>query len=193
MSGIPPASRFSRQDFAGPTFAVARRLLGCFLCHRVGGEIRRGRIVEVEAYTDDAASHAAGGKKTPRNRVMFGPAGVAYVYFTYGMHHCFNVVTEAEGCPGAVLVRGLDEIVHAAGPARLCVALGLTLKDNGRDLTTDDGLWIEAGPRPPRRAVVATTRVGIRRAAGLRRRLYVVGSPGVSRRDPVAELGRRES
>ena len=99
------ADRLQRADFARSTMAVARRLLGCSICHRVGDEVRRGRIVEVEAYTDDPASHAADGKRTRRNQVMFGPAGVAYVYFTYGMHHCFNIVTETEGTarrrPGA--------------------------------------------------------------------------------------------
>ena len=185
-----PASRLAREDFAGPTLAVARRLLGSTLCHRIGGETRRGRIVEVEAYTDDPASHAADGKRTPRNEVMFGPPGVAYVYFTYGMHHCFNVVTEVVGRPGAVLIRGLDGIPRAAGPALLCVALGLTLRANRRDLAIDSDLWIEAGPRPPRPSIVCTTRVGIRRATGLRHRLYLLGSPGVSRRDRTAEQRR---
>src|SRR5258706_16342181 len=104
--------RLQRSDFARSTLRVARRLLGCSICHRVGGEVLRGRIVEVEVYTDDAASHSANGKRTPRNHLMFGPAGFAYVYFTYGMHHCFNVVTEQDGRPGAVLVRGLDGIAH---------------------------------------------------------------------------------
>jgi DNA-3-methyladenine glycosylase len=74
--------RLQRADFSRSTDAVARRLLSCALCHRIGDAVLRGRIVEVEAYTDDPASHAAEGKRTPRNSVMFGPAGVAYVYFT---------------------------------------------------------------------------------------------------------------
>ncbi len=167
---------------------MARRLLGCTICHRVGGTILRGRIVEVEVYTDDAASHSANGKRTPRNRIMFGPAGFAYVYFTYGMHHCVNVVTELEGRPGAVLVRGLDGIAHAAGPALVCRALRLTLRDNGRDLVADPDLWIESGRRKRAERIVRTTRVGIRRAADLPLRLYLLGSPGVSKRDRRAEL-----
>ena len=179
--------RLERADFARPTLNVARRLLGCVLHHRVGDEWRRGRIVEVEAYTGDLASHTANGKRTPRNRIMFGPAGFAYVYFTYGMHHCFNVVTEAEGEPGAVLIRGLDGIVHAGGPALACRALHLTLRDNGRDLVTDAGLWIAPGRRRRGERIVQTTRIGIRKAVDLPYRFYILGSPGVSKRDRAAE------
>ena len=188
MSSADPLPRLQRKDFARSTLAVARRLLGCTICHRVGGEVLRGRIVEVEVYTDDAASHSANGKRTPRNRVMFGPAGFAYVYFTYGMHHCFNVVTEQEGRPGAVLVRGLDGIARAGGPALACRALRLTLRDNGRDLVSDPHLWIEPGRRKHAERIVRTTRVGIRHAADLPLRLYLLGSPGVSKRDRRAEL-----
>jgi DNA-3-methyladenine glycosylase len=188
VSLAAPLPRLQRQAFARSTLAVARRLLGCSICHRAGGAVLRGRIVEVEVYTDDAASHSANGKRTPRNRIMFGPAGFAYVYFTYGMHHCFNVVTEPEGRPGAVLVRGLDGIAHAAGPALVCRALGLTLHDNGRDLVADPDLWIEPGRRRRAERIVRTTRVGIRQAADLPLRLYLLGSPGVSKRDPRAEL-----
>jgi len=180
--------RLQRADFAHPTEAVARRLLGCRLFHRIGDAVVRGRIVEVEAYTDDPASHAADGKRTPRNRVMFGRAGTAYVYFTYGMHHCFNVVTEAEGTPGAVLIRALDGVDHAGGPALVCRAMHLTLRDNGRDLVTDPQLWIEAGRRRAGERVVQTTRIGIAKGAELLRRFYLFGSPGVSRRDRQAEM-----
>ena len=175
--------RLQRADFARSTEAVARRLLGCTLCHRLGNDVLRGRIVEVEAYTDDPASHAADGKRTPRNRVMFGPAGTAYVYFTYGMHHCFNVVTEAEDTPGAVLVRGLDGIAPAAGPALVCRAMRLTRQDNGRDLVADADLWIEAGRRRHGERIIQTTRIGIAKGAELLRRFYLLGSPGVSKRN----------
>ena len=179
--------RLRRAAFVQSTFVVARRLLGCTLCHRVKGRILRGRIVEVEVYTDDAASHSAYGKRTPRNRIMFGPPGFVYVYFTYGMHHCFNIVTEPEGRPAAVLVRGLDGIAHAAGPARLCKALHLTLRDNGHDLASDPDLWIEPGRRRRGERIVRTTRVGIRNGTELQRRFYLLGSPGVSKRDRTAE------
>ena len=183
----PPASRFRRDHFAGSTTAVARRLLGCWLCHRVGDDVLCGRIVEVEAYTDDAASHAAGGKRTPRNAVMFGPPGIVYVYFTYGMHHCFNVVTEAVGVPGAVLIRGLDGIAGAAGPARLCRTLGLSTRDTGRDLVTDPHLWIERRRRRRGERVIRARRVGIRVATDLPWRYYLYESTGVSKRDRRAE------
>jgi DNA-3-methyladenine glycosylase len=148
--------------------------------------VLRGRIVEVEAYTDDPASHSRGGKRTPRNAIMFGPPGHAYVYFTYGMHYCFNVVGESDGVPGAVLVRGLDGIDNANGPARLCQALRIGRAENGLDLTTGRALWIERGRRP-REPVVQAPRIGIRLAAELPWRFYLAGSPGVSRRDRAAE------
>lgn len=185
--------RLQRSDFARSTLRVARRLLGCSICHRVGDTVLRGRIVEVEVYTDDAASHSANGKRTPRNRLMFGPAGFAYVYFTYGMHHCFNVVTEQDDRPGAVLVRGVDGIAHAAGPALACKALHLTTRDNGRDLVTDPDLWIEPGRRRRGERIIRTTRVGIRHAADLPLRFYLLGSPGVSKRDRRAEAHGAEA
>ncbi len=182
------SERLQRSAFARPTVAVARRLLGCVLCHRVGDTLLRGRIVEVEAYTTkDSASHAANGKRTPRNQVMFGPPGIAYVYFSYGMHHCFNVVTEREGKAGAVLVRGLDGIAHAAGPGLVCRALHLSLRDNARDLVTDPDFWIESGRRKPGELVIRTVRIGIAKATELQRRFYLLGSSGVSKRDRKAE------
>lgn len=186
-------ARLLRDDFGGRTLTVARRLLGCTLCSRVGDEVRRGRIVEVEVYTDDPASHAANGKVTPRNGIMFGPPGFAYVYFTYGMHHCFNVVTEREGRPGAVLLRGLDGIAGAAGPALACRAMGLTRRDSGRDLVTDPDLWIVPGRRRAGERIVQTTRIGIRAGVELLRRLYLLGSPGVSKPDRAAEAQLLES
>ena len=182
-----PARALSRRFFARPTLLVARALLGCHLCHRVGPIVRRGRIVEVEAYTDDDASHSRGRRPTPRNSVMFGAAGHSYVYFTYGMHFCFNIVTDRVGTPGAVLIRGLDGLDDANGPARLCRALGIDARHNRLDLTTAHTLWVERG-RPRRgEAVVQTTRIGIRVAVDLPWRWYLRGSAGVSRRDRCAE------
>ncbi len=179
--------RLDRSDFTGSTPRIARRLLGCVIHHRVGSELLSGRIVEVEAYTDDAASHCANGKRTPRNGIMFGPPGFVYVYFTYGMHHCLNIVTESDGVPGAVLIRGLDQIEHAAGPGLVCRALRLGLQDNGRDLSSDPALWVEAPAQRRRERIIQTTRIGIRQAADLPLRYYLLGSPGVSKRDRRAE------
>lgn len=181
------SARWRRRDFEGPTAEVAKRLLGCFLCHRVHGHIYRGRIVETEAYTQDAASHAANGKRTPRNAVMFGRPGLLYVYFTYGMHHCVNIVTEPEGTAGAVLLRGLDHIDRANGPALLARALHLTRSDNGRDLVRDPHIWVEPGFVRPEEQIVVSTRIGVRLAAELPLRFYLLGSPGVSKRDRKAE------
>jgi DNA-3-methyladenine glycosylase len=146
-----------------------------------------GRIVEVEAYTDDAASHSRGRRPTPRNTVMFGAAGHSYVYFTYGMHFCFNIVTDVDGVPGAVLIRGLDGIGGANGPARLCRTLGLDRRHNALDLTVGNPLWVERGRLQARERVIQTTRVGIRVATDLPWRFYIAGSTGVSRRDREAE------
>jgi DNA-3-methyladenine glycosylase len=176
-----------RKFFARPTLVVARALLGCRLCRRVGNDVRSGRIVEVEAYTDDAASHSRNRRPTPRNVPMFGLAGHAYVYFTYGMHFCFNIVTEIKGVPGAVLIRGLDGIESANGPARLCRALAIDRRQNGIDLTDSRELWLERGRLSPHARVIQTTRVGIRVAMDLPWRFYVAGSAGVSRRDRSAE------
>jgi DNA-3-methyladenine glycosylase len=118
---------------------------------------------------------------------MFGLAGHAYVYFTYGMHFCFNIVTEIEGVPGAVLIRGLDGIESANGPARLCRTLAIDRRQNGIDLTDSRELWLERGRLSPRARVIQTTRVGIRVAMDLPWRFYVAGSAGVSRRDRSAE------
>lgn len=182
-----PARPLPRRFFARPTLTVARALLGCWICHRVDGRELRGRVVEVEAYTDDEASHARNRRQTPRNAVMFGPAGHSYVYFTYGMHYCFNIVTEREGAPGAVLVRGLDSIDSANGPARLCKTLGIDRRQNGVDLTVGESLWVESGPRRRRERVIQTSRIGIRVARTLPWRFYLAGSIGVSKRDPAAE------
>jgi len=156
-----------------------------------------GLIVETEAYggAGDPASHAHRGE-TPRNRVMFGPPGVAYVYFTYGMHHCLNVVCGAVGDPSAVLVRALEPVLGLAamrrrrpgadaarlarGPGSLARALGLDRGHDGADLTRGP-LWIADLPalrlgRPIGRG----PRVGITRAAERPWRYWLVGSAAVS-------------
>jgi DNA-3-methyladenine glycosylase len=138
--------RLVRPFFARDPVTLARDLLGRVLFYRTTEGLLAGRIVETEAYTggDDPASHAFRGRTT-RNAVMFGPAGHAYVYFTYGMHYCLNVTAEASGTAGAVLLRALeplagDEIMRArgdrgparrllSGPGKIGRAFGLTLAD----------------------------------------------------------------
>lgn len=143
------------------TTMVARDLLGRILVH---GE-RRGRIVETEAYVGehDLACHASKGR-TARTAVMFGPPGRAYVYLIYGMHHCFNVVTEAEGHASAVLIRGLapleGETLVGNGPGRLCRALGIDRSLDGHDLTQPPLTLLPGTPVPARR-IARGARIGV--------------------------------
>lgn len=169
---------------------VARDLLGKLLVHRVDGALRVGRIVEVEAYLGpgDMAAHTARGP-TPRTRAMFGPPGHIYVYLVYGMHHCMNVVTEAEGIGTAVLLRALEPVanllVPANGPGRVCKAMGIDLAHYGHDLLSDD-LFIAKPPMAATRfSVVARPRVGVDYAgewADKLLRFYIEGNRFVSRR-----------
>jgi len=186
-----------RADLEGNPVTVAPWLLNKLL---VSGE-RVGRIVEVEAYhgANDAASHAYRGM-TPRTSVMFGPPGFLYVYFTYGMHWCANVVCGPDGEAAAVLIRalapvaGLEEM-HAArpkarsdrdlcsGPAKLCQALGIGRADNGTDLLATRGVGIrlrDDGTPPPRRPARGR-RIGIKEATERRWRFWVPEDPNVSR------------
>jgi DNA-3-methyladenine glycosylase len=143
MNVLPPG--FYDRD----VLVVAQDLLGTILVHCVDGQRRAGRIVETEAYAGphDLASHSSRGR-TKRTMVMFGPAGVAYVYLIYGMHNCLNAVTAAPGA--AVLIRAIEPLEgvleRTDGPGRLCRALGIDRRLDGAPLTGPE-LWIE--PRPP--------------------------------------------
>ena len=164
------------------------------------------RLTEVEAYDggNDPGSHAHRGL-TPRNEVMFGPAGHLYVYFTYGMHHCCNVVVGDEGTAAAVLLRA-GEVVEghelarsrrprstdrdlARGPARLCSALAIDMQHNGVALS-GGSLTLEPGPPWPGSSVAAGPRVGLRLAADRPWRFWVEGEPSVSAYRPAKRLGR---
>jgi DNA-3-methyladenine glycosylase len=184
---------FYRRD----PLVVAPELLNKVLhCH----DGRAGRIVEVEAYrrADDPAAHSYRGK-TPRNAVMFGPVGHMYVYFTYGMHWCSNVVCGAEGEGSAVLIRallpiaGLD-LMYAArplakndrqlcnGPACLTQAMSITKLQDGLDLVAGETYaLLDDGVKPPEQPV-QTTRIGISKAADYPWRWYVGDSVYISRK-----------
>jgi DNA-3-methyladenine glycosylase len=182
-----------------PSSVVAPALLGCILVRVLADGTRlAARLVETEAYAaDDPASHSFAGR-TPRTEVMFGPAGHLYVYFTYGMHYCSNIVTGRRGEGSAVLLRsgepieGLDRMAEhrgtsdvrllCSGPARLCQALGIGRDDNGADVVRGDRIWLERGPRPAE--VSRGPRVGITRAIDEPWRYWITGDPFVSRGRP---------
>jgi DNA-3-methyladenine glycosylase len=203
--GDPPVAELSRAWFARPTTQVARDLIGCRIVVDPGtSDTVVARIVETEAYLglDDPASHAFRGR-TPRSAVMFGPAAHLYVYFTYGMHNCANVVTEADGVAGAVLLRaaaveegvavvaarrgdGLAVAALLRGPGNLCRGLAIGLDDGGIDLLGPTSrVRIEAGT--PSAPIVTSTRVGIRRAADWPLRFSWRGDPAVSRPVPASD------
>jgi len=194
-----------RGFYRRPSLEVAPDLLNKLLVVRsVDGGDRSGRIVEVEAYCgpDDPASHAFRGR-TARNATMFGPPGHLYVYFTYGMHFCANVVCGEEGEAAAVLLRGLTPVTGlegmraarptarrdrdlCAGPARLCLALGIDRALDGADLVTPDGdrdcaVQVADDATPPPAVPAVSGRVGLRVATDRPWRLYVPGAVGLSR------------
>ena len=154
----------SRIYFNRPTLTVARSLVGKYLIRCIDGREIAGKIVEVEAYVgpQDKASHASKGR-TQRTDVMFGPAGVGYVYLIYGMYHCLNVVTEREEFPSAVLIRAIEidgELID--GPGRLCRALQIDRRLNRVDLTTSESVWFEdRGALVERGDVGAHPRIGV--------------------------------
>ena len=134
-----------RTYFKRPTLVVARSLVGKYLIRCIGGREIAGKIIEVEAYvgSEDKACHASKGR-TQRTDVMFGPAGVAYVYLIYGMYHCLNVVTEREEFPSALLIRAIEidgKLID--GPGRLCRAMQIDRSLNRADLTMGEFLWFE--------------------------------------------------
>jgi DNA-3-methyladenine glycosylase len=205
--GDPARLTVDRARLARASYVVAPRLLGAVLSSDVGGVTVSVRLTEVEAYhgRDDPASHSYRGE-TNRNRIMFGPAGYLYTYFTYGMHWCANIVCGVEGQPTAVLLRageiidGLDtarERRHdpprdrdlARGPARLAQALGLTGAQNGTDMCAADSL-VRLVSMPRRRGTVVTgPRVGITVATERPWRFWLDGDPTVS----AFKAGRRKS
>lgn len=174
---------------------VARALLGQIMVHASPEGTAAGRVVEAEAYLgpNDPASHAY--RRTPRSQVMWGPAGCAYVYFTYGNHFCVNVVTERDGVAGAVLIRALEPLEGldlmrrrrgveearqlCSGPGKLTVAMGIGRQHNGQDLTRPP-LFLAQGELRDGERVASSGRVGIRRATDWPWRFFIAGSPWVS-------------
>ena len=187
----------ARTFYARPVLAVARAVLGRLLVHAGADGLAAGWIVEVEAYRGalDPASHAHRGR-TARNATMFGPPGHAYVYFTYGMHHCVNLVAEREGRAAAILVRALEPYAgldlmrsrrgdvpverFARGPGCVTEALGLGRRHDGCDLTLGP-LWVSDRPaRRGGRRVITGPRLGVRHATSRPWRFHLEGHPCVS-------------
>ena len=183
-----------RSFYARPTVEVARGLLGKALVHGTAA----GRIVETEAYLggEDLAAHSARGL-TDRTRVIFGPPGHAYVYLIYGMYECLNLVAEAKGVPGCVLIRALEPLrgieqmqarrprvkrTHelANGPGKLTLAMGIDRRHYGADLTKGE-LTVREFPDSPDFEIVTSTRIGIRESAELPLRFHIAGNACVSR------------
>lgn len=178
-----------------PCDDVARQLLGCVLERELDDGVVRVRIVETESYDqDDEASHAYGGLRK-RNATMFGKAGHLYVYFTYGMHYCCNIVSGVEGFGSGVLIRAVEplegkDIVESRrnitgitalnGPAKLAQALAIDLSFNGHDLHNTP-LRLESGTLRPDESIVTSPRVGISKAKDIHRRFFIKDNPYVSK------------
>jgi DNA-3-methyladenine glycosylase len=180
--------KLPRSFYDRDTILVAKDLLGKILVHAANGVERAGRIVEVEAYLGphDLAAHSARGL-TERTKVMFGPAGHAYVYLIYGMYCCMNVVTEREGHGSAVLLRAVEPMKNVEertrGPGLLCRAMAIDRRLNAHDLLSDD-FYIAETERAESFSIVKRPRVGVDYAkhwAKRHLRFYIKGNPFVSR------------
>lgn len=201
---LEPSTPISPEWLARPATQVAPDLIGCVLVRQwPDGLVMRGLIVETEAYEQgDPACHAYR-RKTPRNAVMFGPAGMTYVYLIYGIYHCLNIVTDAVEFPSAVLVRALQMDKYpphvdrtkerllerlAAGPGKLCRALQIDLTHTAQPLQPGAELWLEQ--RSPtlqqqfdqqQMSLVQTTRIGLTQGTELPWRWYLANCPAVSK------------
>ncbi len=188
--------------FARPAEAVARDLLGTLIVSRIGGVRTAGLVVETEAYLgyDDPASHGFRHHRNERNAALFGPPGSWYVYLSYGMHWCANLVCDLEGRATAVLLRalepvegleamrrrraGVDDRLLCAGPGRLCQALGITRAIDGAAMASSPVRALGAAARRARRPISSTPRIGISKAADWPLRFVLTGSPYLSRPAP---------
>ena len=185
---------YPREFYERQTLAVAADLLGARLVRRLPGDILiSGRVIEVEAYTkDDSACHAFKGV-TERVKAMFGPPGHAYVYFIYGMHYCFNVVTEAKGTPGAVLIRAVDfdGAKGGTGPGRLCKTMSIDMELYGADLcSSKSGLWICPAEKFAEEEIEVSPRVGVSSAEDKLWRFFIKDHRDVSTYRPYSKKKR---
>jgi DNA-3-methyladenine glycosylase len=188
--------KLDRRFYGRPTVQVAKDLLGKYLVVRRDGHLLSGKIVETEAYVGphDPASHAYRGK-TARNEVMFGDPGYAYVYLTYGILHCLNLVTERRGYPAAVLIRALEPVDGTelmkkrrgreklteltSGPAKLCQALNVDRRLNGADLCAGT-IYVENKGEVVK-GIARSSRIGIRKGKEKKWRFFIKDNGFVSR------------
>ena len=167
MAQLVTRRRLGRDRFNRPTLRVARELLGKFIVRRHGGSESAAMIIETEAYRGprDRASHAFGGRRTPRVEPLYADGGTAYVYLAYGLHWLLNFSTAGAGNPEGVLIRGILSMPDAApisGPGRVTAYLGVDRRLDRIDATRSKQLWLEdRGVRVPARRVIAGPRVGI--------------------------------
>ncbi|MFL5548363.1 MAG: DNA-3-methyladenine glycosylase [Gemmatimonadales bacterium] len=200
MSRVRRAATLPVSFFVRPTEQVAAELLGMMVVSTVGGELTEGRIVETEAYLgyDDPASHGYRHRRNARNQALFGPPGLWYVYLSYGMHWCANLVCQRRGLASAVLLRALEPIEGlevmrrrrggvetrelCSGPGKLCQALGIDRSLDGSRMARSSVIV-----RPPtereKLQVAVTPRIGITKAADWPLRFHVAGSPWISRKE----------
>jgi len=188
--------KLERDFFTQPTLQVARKLLGKYLVLKQNGTMLSGKIVETEAYIgkNDPASHAFG-RITPRNQIMYGPPGFAYIYFIYGNYFCLNFVTEEKGFPAAVLIRALepsDGIEKMSknrnsvapenltnGPGKLCQAFGIDKNLNGCDITSNS-LFVEDRNETVDQ-IESSNRIGVREGNDKKWRFYIAKNSYVSK------------
>ncbi|MBU1131242.1 DNA-3-methyladenine glycosylase [Patescibacteria group bacterium] len=163
-----------KKFFKQKTLKVARQLLGCFLIRQIGKKKIIAKIIETEAYCGpkDLANHASKGR-TKRTEVMFGPAGHVYVYLIYGMYYCFNVVTEKEGYPAAVLIRGVEiNNQEILGPGKVCRELKIDKSLHGVDLIKSNKIWLESYKGIKNRKIKKMPRVGVDYAGEYKDKLW---------------------
>jgi len=197
------SKKLPRSFYLQPTLTIAKELLGKYLIRKIRNQTLIGKIVEVEAYLgeNDPASHAFNGR-TRRNDVMFWRGGHLYVYFTYGMHFCANIVSEEEGKGRAALLRAVEPIegieimkrfrkmkrrkgesaakVNVTnGPAKLCEAFNIKREQNGTDLLGQD-IYITQGENIPRSKIISSERIGITNGSEKKWRFYIKGNPFIS-------------
>jgi len=200
---MKPAEKLPEKFYIRDVHQVAEELLGKLFVRHIGKKIFAGKIVEVEAYDGsiDEAAHTFGGK-TKRNEVMFKRGGLLYVYFTYGMHFCCNVVTGKENEGKAILMRAFEplegielmaqnrfgkktigekELLNLTnGPAKICDAFQISRSNNGTDLTGSE-IFICNAPKIAKNKIETSARIGIKKSVDLPWRYYIKDNPFVSR------------